>query len=77
MRVRGSITGRLDQDGVVYDPSDVPAALSLLEENGEYGYDVGALPGLPFRVQRPDPPQPTAFALHPPRPLVLATLRSF
>jgi len=37
---------------VVYPPSDLPAALSLLENNGEYGYDTGALPGVPYVLLR-------------------------
>jgi hypothetical protein len=37
---------------VVYHPSDLPAALSLLENNGEDGYDTGALPGVPYVLLR-------------------------
>lgn len=49
------LRSRLAQDGMSYNPSDLPAALSLLEGNGEAGYDVGALPGLPYRVLPPVP----------------------
>jgi hypothetical protein len=35
---------------VSYDPSDLPAALSVLEEISDGGYDTGALPGLPYSV---------------------------
>jgi hypothetical protein len=71
------LRSRLDSDGVIYDPSELPAALSLLENNGDGQYDAGQLPGLPYKVQRPDPPQPTAFDRHPPRPLVLTSLRAY
>ena len=71
------LRSRLDSDGVIYDPSELPAALSLLENNGDGQYDAGQLPGLPYKVQRPDPPQPTAFDRHPPRPPVLTSLRAY
>jgi len=37
---------------VVYPPSDLPAALSLLENNGQYGYDTGALPCVLLRLKQ-------------------------
>jgi hypothetical protein len=49
------IRSRLDADGVIYESTDLAAALALLENNGEAGYDIGSLPGLPYRVLRPLP----------------------
>jgi hypothetical protein len=40
---------------VVYDPADLPVALSLLEANGDGQYDDGTLPGLPYKISRPKP----------------------
>jgi hypothetical protein len=71
VRFGGGNPPRLYEDGAIYDASDLPAALTLLESNRDGGYDTGALRGLPYQVNRPDPPQPTAFDPHPTRPYVL------
>jgi hypothetical protein len=68
---------RLAEDGSGYEPEQFPRALELLENNGDGNYDTGALPGLQYKIIRADPPQPTAFAPYPPRPLVLEQLRIY
>jgi hypothetical protein len=62
---------------VICEAAELSAALSALESNGDGDYDTGALPGLPHKVHRPDPQQPTAFDRHPPRPLVPTPLRPY
>ena len=63
---------------MVYDPADLPVALSLLEANGDGQYDDGTLPGLPYKISRPKPfRQPSEFELRPLRPLVLEQLRPY
>ena len=66
---------RLTEAGVEYGPEQLLRALDLLENNGDGNYDTGQLPGLPYKIIRPDPPQPTAFDPYPPRPLGLQPLR--
>jgi hypothetical protein len=49
------------------------------ENNGEAGYDIGSLLGLPYRVLRPVPElwQPSWFEPHPPLAHVLVGLRQY
>jgi hypothetical protein len=57
LRARPSESGiaeQLTRDGVTYDPADLFKALELLENNGDVGYDTGALPGIPYRLLRPE-----------------------
>ncbi len=68
------LRSRLSEDGVIYDSSELGVTLSLLENNGEGGYDTGSLPGLPYVLLRPIPdawPGPSRWEPHPARPLVL------
>jgi hypothetical protein len=71
------LSQRLASDGVDYEPEQLSTALEMLENNGAGNYDTGMLPGLPYKIIRADPPQPTAFDPHPPRPLVLERLRIY
>jgi hypothetical protein len=58
---------RLAEDGVIYDDDDLLVALARLETNGTGDYD-GRLPGLPYRILRPEPKsQPSRLNPHPPR----------
>jgi hypothetical protein len=69
---------RLDQDRVLYNSADLSPALSLLESNGEAGYDTGALPGLPYVLHRPIPDNwggPSRLQPHPPRLVMIKRLR--
>jgi hypothetical protein len=45
---------RLAHAGVKFDPEDLSAALEVLEQNGVGALDTDALPGLPYRVLRPE-----------------------
>jgi hypothetical protein len=51
----GELRTRLESDGVSYGAADLPAALALLESNGEFGNYDTALPGLPYKILRPIP----------------------
>jgi hypothetical protein len=67
------LRSRLSEDGVIYDSSEQGVTLSLLENNGEGGYDTGSLPGLPYVLLRPVPdawPGPSRWEPHPARPFV-------
>jgi hypothetical protein len=62
------------------EPADLPATLSLLEGNGEHGYDVGNCRGFPscFFGRVPDSWQgPTRSQPTPRRPFVLRFLRPY
>jgi hypothetical protein len=73
----GELRERLDQDGVLYNSADLSPALSLLESNGEAGYDTGTLPDLPYVVHRPIPDNwggPSRLQPHPPRLVMIKRL---
>ena len=65
---------RLEQDGAVYNSSDLPPALSVLENND------GSIPGLPYVLQRPLPDLwqgPSRLHPHLPRLLMIGHLRAY
>jgi hypothetical protein len=70
---------RLAEDGVKIDRKQFTAALEVLEVNGEAGgFDTGRLPGLPYRIVRPESGLPrTLLNPKPPRPMVLEDLRPY
>jgi hypothetical protein len=70
---------RLAEDGVRIDRKQFAAALEVLELNGEAGgFDTGSLPGLPYRIVRPDSRlPPTLLNPKPPTPVVLEDLRPY
>jgi hypothetical protein len=74
---------RLHQDGVIFDPDDVPAALSALHSNGDGDYDIGQIPGVPYKIVRTPPKSALGAYMNPwaePGPdwgLVLASLRPY
>lgn len=60
-----------------FDLEDLTVALEMLEQNGVGALDTGALPGLPYRVLRPESRYPrTKDNPNPQRPIVLQELRS-
>jgi hypothetical protein len=70
---------RLAEDGVKIDRKLLAAALEALEVNGEAGgFDSGSLPGLPYRIVRPESRlPPTLLNPKPPTPVVLEDLRPY
>jgi hypothetical protein len=70
---------RLRQDGAEVNDDDLSEALLLLEENGSpTGYDVGMIPGLPYKVVRPESRlQRSRLNPNPPRGIVLEGLRPY
>jgi hypothetical protein len=68
---------RLEHAGVDCDSGDLAVALDMLEQNGVGALDTGGLPGVPYRVLRPESRYPrTKDNPSPPRPIVLQELRS-
>lgn len=68
---------RLAHAGVDFDPDNFAVALEMLEQTVWVPLDTGGLPGLPYRVLRPESRYPrTKDNPHPPRPIVLQELRS-
>ena len=68
---------RLAEEGAEID--NFNAALAVLEENGHAGgCDAGRLPGLPYRIVRPESKLPKTWRNHrPQRPVVLEDLRPY
>jgi hypothetical protein len=68
---------RLAEDGAQIDKKYFNAALAVSEENGHAGgYDAGRLPGLPYRIVRPESRLPKTWRNpRPQRPVVLEDLR--
>ncbi|MFL6046214.1 MAG: hypothetical protein ACJ72M_13975 [Propionibacteriaceae bacterium] len=70
---------RLSEDGALISDEDFSAALDALERNGSpTGYDLGQLPGLPYKVVRPESRlQRSRLNPNPPRGIVLKGLRPY
>ena len=70
---------RLNQNGAEVNDEDLSEALLLLEGNeSPTGYEMGQIPGLPYKVLRPDSRlQRSRLNPNPPRGIVLQGLRPY